>query len=524
MRGIAGYVGLDAELAETVLRRMARQVGCADEPVAMHRGIGLVAPIRSADGRYLMAYEGELYNEAELLDALAPIEATGGPALMLAAWARSGAAVLDHCNGRFALAILDTSTGEVTLARDPIGHAPLYFAADGSGRVAFASELRAILAAGVVPRRPDDPTIYRYLALGVHDDTERTFFDRVTRLQPGELVVISPTGELRRETYTGLFRELDHLATGHRSAGAGDRAPSAVGDQVAAAIGAAIERRMVSDAPAGASLAGTPDLDRLADDLPDLLDCQQQPVGSIAGYADYCLMREASRQVSVLVDRSAASELVLEQLRQTGQPPLRLRLRRRSIVPPAELLGPGFPDDARAAPAGPGGRSAEQLLRRRLPGLLRCQDRNGARFGVRRREPYLDPYLLRVLWRLDPAALRAVTADLPPAPATTPPPDRWPAPLAALAGELFGSERFAARPYVDAQAVRRAYRAGELDPAFGWRLVNVELWLRGLVDRDPTLPPAATFVAHYARPVVTAPADPPVRPAGGDLITVDAGG
>lgn len=527
MRGIAGYVGVEAgELAESVLRRMGRQVGCGSDGVAVHSGVGLVRPVRSADGRYLMAYEGELYNERELRDALAQATAAGGPELVLEAWARWGEAALDQFNGRFALAILDTATGELTLARDPVGCAPLYLAADGSGRVAFASEIRGVLAAGVLPRRPDDLTIYRYLALGLHDDTERTFFDRVTRLLPGELAVISPAGEVRRESYTRLYRELDCLATAHRPATA------AVREQVGGQIAAAVERRMASRAPVGTSLAGAPDLDRLADELPELVACQQEPVGSFAAYADYCLMREAGRQVAVLVDRSPASELVVEHLRQAGQRPLSHRLRRRPApaAPATRLLAPDFAAAHRQVPGtlagASGGRSAWDLFRRRLPAVLRCQERNGARFAIRRREPYLDPGLLRVVWSLDPAALRSVTADLLPPPAARCPAG-WPAPLTGPAGQLFCSGSFAARRYLDQAAVLTAYRAGELDFALGFRLLNLELWLRAFVDRDPTLPPASTFVDYYPRPDRTA-APPtggaPSAPADDDLITVDAEG
>jgi asparagine synthase (glutamine-hydrolysing) len=526
MYGIAGCVGLETGgLDETVLRRMARQVsqrGSDGEDVVVHGQVGLVRPIRSADGRYLLAYEGELYNEPELLAGLEQDGSTGQPELVLAAWAKWGAAALDRLNGRFALAVLDAATGELTLARDPVGCAPLYLAADGSGRVAFASEVRAVLAAGLVPRRPDGLTVHRYLTLGVHDDTERTFFDRVTRLLPGELAVISPAGRVRRETYTRLFRELDFLAAARRPVSAAAR------EQVGEEVDAAVQRRMASEAPVGTALTGEPDLHRLADDLPDLIRSQQEPVGSPAAYADYFLMRETSRQVSVLLDRSRASELVIEHLRGLNRPPTSHRPRRRATPAPepAELLAPDFAAAHRHATGPVAGessqRSTEDLFRHRLPALLRCQDRHGVRFSVRRREPYLDPHLLRTLWSLDAAALRSVASDLLPPPAPRPP-EAWPASLTDLAEELFGSESFGARPYVDQSAVLTAYRAGSLDPALGWRLLNLELWLREFVDRDPTLPPASTFVDHYPRPAPVAKPTGTLPPPTDDLITVDAG-
>lgn len=533
MRGIAGYVGIEAGgLAGTILRRMGRQVGCDGEAVAVHGRVGLVCPFRSADGRYLIAYEGELYNERELLDALAPAETTGGPDLILRAWRRWGGAALDHLNGRFALAILDTATGVLTLARDPVGCAPLYLAADGSGRVAFGSQVRAVLAAGVVPRRPDDVTVYRYLAFGVHDDTERTFFDRVTRLLPGELAVISPAGAVRRETYTRLYRDLDRLAAAHRPPTAAAR------ERVTEEMVAAVKRRMGSQAPVGTSLGGAPGLGRLADDLPELIGCQQEPVGSLDAYLDYCLMRQASRQVSVLVDRSAASQLVIEHLGQAASPPLIRRLRRRSrpAGPATTLLAPEFAAAHRQLSGPPvraaAGRLAGDLFRCQLPAVLRCQDRNGARFAIRRREPYLDPGLLRVLWSVDPAAVRSATGRL--GPPVARPPETGPAFVGDLAERLFASARFAAEAYLDRSAVLAAYRAGELDPGLCFRMVNLELWLRAFIDRDPTLPPASTFVDHYPKPAsrpsrdpapaAQARAEPAAAPAGDNLITVDARG
>jgi asparagine synthetase B (glutamine-hydrolysing) len=502
MHGIAGYVGLEAGVVDaTVVRRMGRQLappGQDGDGVVVHGPVGLVAHHQA--GPFVMAYAGEIFNGRELREELAGLghafTGDGDPEVILTAWRQWGAAALDRCNGRFAAAFLDLASGEVTLARDPIGGPPLYYAADGSGRAAFATELRAIIAAGVVPRRPDEETIQRYLAAGMHDDTERTFIDRVTRVMPGETVVISPAAPPRRATYTRLYQELDLLGTTRRPG------TTAAREQAVEVAAEAIQRREAGSGTLAGIVAPVPE--RL-DDLTDFMRGQQEPVASSAAYVDYCLMRETSRQVSVLVDRSDAADLVGEHLRQLAQPPVSHRLRRRE-----------------SAPVQP--RSAENLFRRRLPAVLRYQDRNGARFSVQRREPYLDAHLLRMLWSLDPVVLRDVTGD----PAGVP---RIPASrLDPVAEELFDSESFGARPYVDQSAVLTSYRTTGLDPALCWRLVNLELWLREFVDRDPTIPPASTFVGHYPKPGAPAakPA-PPVRdpvpaPADDDsLITVDVG-
>jgi asparagine synthase (glutamine-hydrolysing) len=527
MYSIAGYVGLQRGVAdETVLRRMARQlapVGQDGEGLVVHGPIGLVqrgptAPVTRPP--YVMAYDGEIYNRRELREELAglghPCGGDSDAEVVLAAWRQWGAAALDRCNGRFALAILDLTNGDVTLARDPIGGPSLYYVADGTGRVAFASDLRAVVAAGMVPRRPDDATIYRYLSTGVHDDTERTFVDRVIRVMPGERVTIPAAGQPRRETCTRLYRELDLLATTRRPNTATAR------EQVGEVLAEAVQRRRAAEPVAGAHPSGPEPMPyRPIEDLLGFVANQQEPVGTLAAYADYRQVRAHGRQAGMLVGRSGAGDLIAEHLRELSQP-VSHRLRRRPTIPAvsaAPLLAAEFVMAHRDLTVHP--RSTEDLFRRRLPAVLRYQDRNGARFAVQRRDPYLDPHLLRVLWSLDPAVLREVAGD--PAPVRRIP-DGWPAPLSPVAEELFGSESFGARPYVDRSAVLTSYRTSGIDPGLCWRLVNLELWLREFVDRDPTFPPASTFVAFYPKstPVVTP--GPPAPPADDDtLITVDAG-
>jgi asparagine synthase (glutamine-hydrolysing) len=618
---------------------MARQMlhrGPDGDGLVVHGGVGLVQrrlvvidreggaqPMRSADGRYLMVYNGEVYNHRQLREELTQLghafTTRSDTEVALAAWAQWGAGALDRFNGMFALAILDTATGEVVLARDQFGIKPLYLAADGSGRVAFASELRPILAAGVVPRRPDDVTVYRYLRFRVHDDTERTFFDRISRLLPGQLAVISPDGEVRRESYTALRHQLDWLAASPRPYDARARA------QVSAALRAAVRRRLVSDVPVGTALSGGldsstvvalvnrmlgerdphagavgavqrtfsavfpgqrndeeryvdavaarcanrlevhkvhPDPDQFLDDLVDFVRTQEEPVISTGPYAQYCVMREAGRHVTVMLDGQGADEMMagylpyylvhLRQLWRQGRlgaamaglvrgvgPLWRLvrdrvadLLHRRRAVPVARLLSARFA----AAHAGERfevvgddlkRRLADDIFRHSLPALLRYEDRNTMRFSVEGRVPFLDPDLLRLLWGLDDSAiisggrnkraLRDATVRLVPPLVRrrrdkigfTTPEEAWFDRMKNFVYEVFSSESFGARPYFDQAAVTSAFRAyltgkGSAETMLFWRLLNLELWLRELVDRDPTLPPASTFTrTHRKRPSPT---------------------
>jgi hypothetical protein len=143
------------------------------------------------------------------------------------------------------------------------------------------------------------------------------------------------------------------------------------------------------------------------------------------------------------------------------------------------------------------------------------------------RVPFLDPHLLRVLWSLDPAWPLHPGGGRRPAGSPTGWPGTGPAPVAPLpdhrsartrelVSDLLGPASLSARPYLDRAAVTavvESYLAGRVtgpEAAVLWRLLDLELWLREFIDRDPSIPPAATFVGHYPRSA--AGPYPPVTP------------
>jgi asparagine synthase (glutamine-hydrolysing) len=180
-----GYVGISARYGGAVLRRM----GASGELLTTGL-IGLAAPVRSDDGRFALVVDGAGYH----------------PRQVLTAWERWDVDAFVRLAGRFALAVADLATGEVTLAGDPAGARPVYFAEDGDGRVAFASSVRPVLASGIVCR-PEDPTVYRFLR-------QRTrYAGGLARLRPGYFAVVTPDGEVHQRPYA------THPALPHRMAG-----------------------------------------------------------------------------------------------------------------------------------------------------------------------------------------------------------------------------------------------------------------------------------------------------------------
>lgn len=145
-------------------------------------------PMTSADGRWTITYNGEIYNHREIRRDL---EATGirfrghsDTEVLVEALARWGVyATLDRLNAMYAFAAHDAREQVVHLARDPLGEKPLYFAA-GTSALIFASELKAFEAVRDVNRTIDPHAIAQYLRLG-YVPAPFTPYEGVRKLRAG---------------------------------------------------------------------------------------------------------------------------------------------------------------------------------------------------------------------------------------------------------------------------------------------------------------------------------------------------
>ena len=146
---------------------------------------------------------GEVYNYRELRTDNALLCATGSdcePPLHL--FRRDGAGFAETLRGMYAIAIHDRATRQVVLARDPFGIKPLYLAETPQG-IAFASEAQALIAAGLVAPRLREAALHEVLQLQFTTGAE-TIFEGITRLLPGETVVIADGTIVERRRRSGL--------------------------------------------------------------------------------------------------------------------------------------------------------------------------------------------------------------------------------------------------------------------------------------------------------------------------------
>ena len=143
-------------------------------------------PMSTADGRYQIVFNGEIYNYVELRQELAdyPYRSRTDTEVVLAAYSRWGEACLDRFIGMFAFLIWDQQEQRLFAARDRFGVKPVYYSRTPQGQLAIASELRALRTAGV-EFEPDATSWATYLALGVYEHGERTFWDGIRSLPAG---------------------------------------------------------------------------------------------------------------------------------------------------------------------------------------------------------------------------------------------------------------------------------------------------------------------------------------------------
>lgn len=150
-------------------------------------------PMTGGDGRYVLVYNGEIYNAAELRRAL---EATGtrfttdhsDTEVLLHLLMQDGEAALPRLNGMFAFAFLDRQAGTVLCARDRMGIKPFYYTVQG-GRLAFASELKSLLALPWIDRQVDRQSLFHYLSL-MYVPGEDTMLAGIRRLAPGHSLTV----------------------------------------------------------------------------------------------------------------------------------------------------------------------------------------------------------------------------------------------------------------------------------------------------------------------------------------------
>lgn len=273
MCGLAGYVRfapVSPEEGRHCLSRMAGSLahrGPDDEGVWVdadagvglgHRRLAVVdltpsghQPMHSASGRFVIAFNGEIYNHRDLRQDLIAqgcrFRGTSDTEVLLEAFAVWGVeATLPRLNGFFAIALWDRQERRLSLIRDRIGKKPLYWLARPD-LFLFGSEPRALLAHPGWTARLDAQAAAQFLDLACVP-APMTIFAGMRKLMPGGMVVLSATGGIEEVRWWTASQIL--------SAGVGGMSPPGDDSELHAVLRDAVRIRLEADVPVGALLSG----------------------------------------------------------------------------------------------------------------------------------------------------------------------------------------------------------------------------------------------------------------------------
>jgi asparagine synthase (glutamine-hydrolysing) len=238
-----GGVWVDAEVGIALGHR---RLAIIDLSPAGHQ------PMSTADGRYVIVYNGEIYNFAELAERLrqagVTLRSRSDTEVLIEGFVRWGIEkTLAQCEGMFALAVWDRQQRTLTLARDRLGIKPLYWSRQGR-LFLFASELKAL------HQHPDwQPVIDRdavaaFMRFG-YVPAPFSIYRDVYKLEPGTILTVAAAGEPRIERYWDLRR-----IAATRVLNTGSEAEML--DTLDGVLRRAVGNEMVSDVPLGAFLSG----------------------------------------------------------------------------------------------------------------------------------------------------------------------------------------------------------------------------------------------------------------------------
>jgi asparagine synthase (glutamine-hydrolysing) len=263
MCGISGIIGLDKVKGQSLIQPMMdamqhrgpdAQGSFVDEQVALgHVRLSIIdlshgadQPLHEASGRFVIVFNGEIYNYQEV-KALIDFnwKTNSDTEVILAAYMKWGKDCLSKLNGMFAFAIWDKQEKDLFIARDRMGIKPLYYSVN-NGVLVFGSEMRSLLASNLVSRKIDRQGLCEYLSR-IAVKTPRTILSDIHQLLPGYSAIFKG-GVLKTEQYWTMAKSPDKA-----------RQPKSLAEAQSKTLELfqqSIRRRMVADVPVGAFLSG----------------------------------------------------------------------------------------------------------------------------------------------------------------------------------------------------------------------------------------------------------------------------
>ena len=263
MCGIAAVVKPRESSTESVIDRMTHCLahrgpdagGTANAQGAWlgHRRLSVIdisggaQPMADPTERFWIIFNGEIYNFQILRASLETegykFRTQSDTEVLLQAYLAYGEGVLNRLNGQFAFAIWDRKEKRLFAARDRMGEKPLYWAATPAGELLVASEIKSLLASGLIQPKLDRSAVDAFLTL-LYVPPDRTIYENIHTLRPAHAM----------EWRDGTVREWCYWQPKYSNDAIHD--PREAVEELKRLIEQAIHRQMVADVPVGAFLSG----------------------------------------------------------------------------------------------------------------------------------------------------------------------------------------------------------------------------------------------------------------------------
>ena len=203
-------------------------------------------PMMSVDKRFIIVFNGEIYNYQALrkeLEPHYPFQSLSDTEVLLNLYARDGVNMLQHINGMFAFAIYDFEKKELFVARDRMGKKPLYYIASHNSFV-FASELKAVLQHPSVPKKLNIEAVNQYLTFD-YVPTPNSIVENVYKLEAAHYLIVKNNQVVQKQRYWEHdFSRRSQISFNEAI------------DQFDHLLNQAVKSRLISDVPLGVFLSG----------------------------------------------------------------------------------------------------------------------------------------------------------------------------------------------------------------------------------------------------------------------------
>ncbi len=266
MCGITGFYSFDDAFSESELNLMTNSIAhrgpdaCGyyiDNYVGLgHRRLSIIdlsdvanQPMHSADNRYVMVYNGEVYNYQEIAEELKKnknidFRTTSDSEVILEAYAQYGPSFVSKLNGMFAIAIYDKQKNKLFVCRDRVGIKPLFYFWDGAS-FAFASELKALTCLKKIPLEVDRNAVYQFLHVGFIP-APISIYKSIKKVESGTWFIVSKNKLEQQKYWKATEKITKHILTNEQVAKT----------QLTDLLLSSVRYQIKSDVPFGVFLSG----------------------------------------------------------------------------------------------------------------------------------------------------------------------------------------------------------------------------------------------------------------------------